>query len=274
MGHTKLRDVPELLRVKPGTRPRLHEPLADRDLGWDKDEARKQTARLCDELEALQYKMYADGRFALLVVLQAIDGGGKDGTIRHVISAFNPQGCSVTSFKAPSAEELRHDFLWRIHRHTPARGEVAVFNRSHYEDVLIVRVEKLVPPAVWQQRYEQINRFEALLDAANTRVVKIFLHISRDEQKQRFESRLAEPSKQWKFDPADLKKRRQWAVYQSAYEAMLSRCSTTYAPWFVVPANRKWLRDLAVAQILKASLESLPLRFPRPAFDSKSIVID
>jgi len=262
------------LRVDPGQKVKLRDEDAGRRFGWEEEAARAATARLCEELEALQYKLYADGRFALLVVLQAIDGGGKDSTIRHVLSAFNPQGCTVTSFKAPTPEELRHDYLWRIHRRVPRQGEIAVFNRSHYEDVLVARVDGLVSREVWGARYTQINEFEKLLHGANTRVVKLFLHISRDEQKRRFQERLDEPSKQWKFDPADLKKRKQWADYQSAYQDMLERCSTSHAPWYVVPGDHKWLRDLAVAQILKAALSELPLRFPKLTYDPKSIHID
>jgi PPK2 family polyphosphate:nucleotide phosphotransferase len=210
----------------------------------------------------------------MLVVLQAIDGGGKDSTIRRVFSAFNPQGCTVTAFKAPTAEELGHDFLWRIHQHTPRHGEVAVFNRSHYEDVLVVRVENLVPEAVWSRRYAQINDFEAALAAGGTRVVKLFLHISRDEQKLRFQDRLQERSKQWKFDPADLDKRARWDDYRLAFEAAISRCSTEGAPWYVIPADRKWFRDFAVSQVLRQELERLPLRWPKPEFDPKTIRIE
>lgn len=267
------RDVPGLLRVGPGSRFRMRDAAAERSLGWTREEAELATAENLARLGELQYKMYADGRHALLVVLQAIDGGGKDSTIRRVFSAFNPQGCSVTSFKVPSEEERRHDFLWRIHRHAPPRGEVAVFNRSHYEDVLVVRVENLVPEPVWSRRYEQINAFEAMLAANDTRVVKIFLHISRDEQKRRFEERLAERSKQWKFDPGDLDKRARWDDYRMAFEAAISRCSTAVAPWYVVPADRKWFRDFAVSQLLRQELEQLPLRWPTPDFDPRSIRI-
>lgn len=264
-------DLPAELRVHPGGKVSLRDDDANRTFGWEEVAARAATAKLLTELGELQYKLYADGRYALLVVLQAIDGGGKDSTTRHVISAFNPQGCTVTSFKAPSAEELRHDYLWRVHQHVPGHGEIAVFNRSHYEDVLVVRVDSLVAKEVWSARYEQINEFERLLTAANTSVVKIFLHISKDEQKRRFEERVQDPHKQWKFDPADLAKRAQWDDYQRAFEDMLDRCSTRESPWFVVPADRKWLRDLAVAQILKAALTTLPLRFPAPKFDPKKI---
>lgn len=268
---TSRRDIPDALRVRPGSRFRLRDPDAARDFGWDKVQVDLATLENLDRLGELQYKMYADGRFALLVVLQAIDGGGKDSTIRRVFSAFNPQGCTVTSFKVPSAEEKRHDFLWRIHRHAPARGEIAVFNRSHYEDVLVVRVEKLVPEAIWSQRYGQINAFEEHLGANGTRVVKIFLQISHAEQKRRFEERLADRAKQWKFDPADLDKRARWPEYQLAFEAAISRCSTAQAPWYVVPSDRKWFRDFAVSQIIRQELEQLPLRWPKPDFDPRLI---
>jgi PPK2 family polyphosphate:nucleotide phosphotransferase len=266
-------DLPAELRVHPGDKVHLRDDDAGRTLGWKEDAAVTATAKLKTELDELQYRLYADGRFGLLVVLQAIDGGGKDSTIRHVISAFNPQGCSVTSFKAPSGAELRHDYLWRIHQHAPAHGEIAVFNRSHYEDVLVVRVDSLVPKDVWKRRYQQINDFERLLTAANTSVVKIFLHISKDEQKRRFEERIKQPHKRWKFDPADLAKRAQWDDYQRAFENMLTRCSSKRAPWYVVPADNKWLRNLAVAQILKDTLEALPLRFPVPKYDPKKIKV-
>jgi PPK2 family polyphosphate:nucleotide phosphotransferase len=207
----------------------------------------------------------------MLVVLQAIDGGGKDSTIRRVFSAFNPQGCTVTGFKVPSAEERAHDFLWRIHRHTPARGEIAVFNRSHYEDVLVVRVDNLVPKKVWASRYAQINDFERLLVESGTRVVKIFLQISRNEQRRRFEDRLRDRTKQWKFDPADLGKRAQWGEYLKAFEVAISRCSTADAPWYVVPSDRKWFRDFAVSQILLQELEQLPLAWPKLSYDPRKI---
>ena len=267
------RDVPERLRVKPGARFRIREADADRSLGWQKAQVELATAENLRRLEELQYKMFADGRFSVLVVLQAIDGGGKDSTIRRVFSAFNPQGCTVAAFKVPSIEERSHDFLWRIHRRTPARGEIVVFNRSHYEDVLVVRVEKLVPEAVWARRYGQINEFERTLAESGTRVVKIFLQISREEQRRRFQERLDDRAKQWKFDPADLEKRARWDDYREAFEAALSKCSTEQAPWYSVPADRKWFRDFAVSQILLQQLEQLPLKWPRPDFDPASIRI-
>jgi PPK2 family polyphosphate:nucleotide phosphotransferase len=265
------RDIPDRMRIRPGARTKLLDSEADRCFGWEKEKAMAATAENLIRLEELQYKMYADKRFAMLTVLQAIDGGGKDSTIRRVFGAFNPQGCTVTAFKAPSAEDLRHDYLWRIHRHAPPRGEIAVFNRSHYEDVLIVRVNDLVPEDVWSRRYEQINEFERLLDACNTRVVKIFLQISKEEQRDRFQERLTDRRKNWKFDTGDLEKRQQWTDYTRAIEAMFARCSTEHAPCYVVPANRKRFREYAVAQLLIYVLVQNPYRFTAPNIDTKTI---
>ena len=265
------RDIPDRLRESPNSCFKLKDTDAERDCGWDKDKAAVATAENRKRLEELQYRLYADGRYALLLAIQAIDGGGKDSTIRRVVSAFNPQGCSVTAFKAPSVEELRHDFLWRIHKAAPARGSVGVFNRSHYEDVLVVRVNDLVPRAVWERRYEQINAFERTVSECDTRIVKIFLHISKEEQRERFQDRLDDRKKNWKFDLGDLEKRTQWDAYNQAFEVMLQKCSTQHAPWYVIPANRKWFRDFAVSQILIYELEQLPLRFPQPRFDVKSV---
>jgi PPK2 family polyphosphate:nucleotide phosphotransferase len=267
-------DLPRKLRVRGGKRVVLANSAARHTHGWDETRARAATARLAAELGELQYRLYAEGRRGVLVVLQAIDGGGKDSTIRHVFSAFNPQGCTVRAFKAPSPEELRHDFLWRIHQHVPPRGEITVFNRSHYEDVLIARVDKLVPKRVWQARYRHINEFERMLAESDIQVVKIFLHISRAEQRRRFEERIHEPRKQWKFDPQDLRKRAQWPAYGKAFGDMLGRCSTPLAPWYVVPADHKWLRDLAVAQIMAATLRAMAPRFPPPRFDPRRMRVE
>ena len=271
MARSERADLPAKLRIAPGKAFRLRDPDASRAFGWERAAAEAVTAENLRRLGELQFKMYADARHSLLVVLQAIDGGGKDSTIRRVFGAFNPQGCHVVAFKAPSAEELSRDFLWRVHRHVPARGQVTVFNRSHYEDVLVVRVEKLAPNTVWEPRYAQINDFERMLSESGTRVVKIFLHISHKEQKLRFEERLATREKQWKFDPADLDKRKRWVAYRQAFEAALTRCSTAHAPWYVIPADRKWFRDLAVSQILRQELEGLPLAWPKPTFDPTTI---
>jgi PPK2 family polyphosphate:nucleotide phosphotransferase len=267
-------DLPRKLRVRGGRRVVLANSAARHTHGWDETRARAATARLAAELGELQYRLYAEGRSGVLVVLQAIDGGGKDSTIRHVFSAFNPQGCTVRAFKAPSPEELRHDFLWRIHQHVPPRGEITVFNRSHNEDVLIARVDKLVPKRVWQERYRHINEFERMLAESDIQVVKIFLHISRAEQRRRFEERIHDPRKQWKFDPQDLRKRAQWPAYAKAFGDMLGRCSTALAPWYVVPSDHKWLRDLAVAQIMATTLRDLAPRFPAPRFDPRRMRVE
>jgi len=255
------------LLVKPGKRVQLRDDHAANTFGWEKHEAIAALEENRQKLSELQYKLYADGGHALLVVIQAIDAGGKDGTVRDIFTAMNPQGCVVTSFKAPTSEELKHDYLWRVHQKVPARGMVGVFNRSHYEDVLVVRVDKLVPKEVWQARYEQINHFEKMLTSNGVHIVKVFLQISKAEQKQRLENRLKEPDKQWKFSPEDLQKRRQWSQYQLAFEAMLTRCSTDHAPWYQIPADRKWFRSLAVSEILVTEMGRLGLRFPRPKYD-------
>ncbi len=264
-------DLIRQLRVAPRARVRLSDRKAARTFDRDEEEAERALKSNRKRLEQLQYKMYADGRFGMLVVFQAIDAGGKDGTIRHVISAFNPQGCCVTSFKAPSTEELRHDYLWRIHQHAPRRGGIAVFNRSHYEDVLVARVNQLAPVSVIERRYGQINDFERMLADNGIQVVKFFLHIGKAEQKRRFQARLDKPHKQWKFDPQDLQKRRQWKAYQLAFQSMLNRCSTAQAPWYVIPAEHKWFRNLAVSQILLHHLQHLPLRFPSLTYDPADI---
>jgi PPK2 family polyphosphate:nucleotide phosphotransferase len=255
-------DLPRLLRVRSGRRHGLLDDAASSTHGWQRPEAESVTAETLQRLHDMQAKLYADRRYALLVVLQAIDGGGKDSTIRRVCGAFNPQGCTVTSFKEPSQEELAHDFLWRVHAHVPACGHIAVFNRSHYEDVLVPQAEKTLPHDVIQKRYQHINDFERMLVDSGTRVVKIFLHISRHEQRLRLEERLAMPEKHWKFSVSDIEKRRRWRAYREAYELALARCSSQHAPWYLVPADRKWFRDLAVAEILAAELSALPLRWP------------
>lgn len=267
--------ISERLRVKPGARLELDRRLAESTPGIvSRDQVDAAFVHNRERLGALQYQLFVDGRAGLLVVLQAIDGGGKDSTIRHVCSAFNPQGCRVTSFKVPSAEEARHDFLWRIHQAAPGRGEIAVFNRSHYEDVLVARADNLVPKSVWSARYELINAFERGLLVHGIAVVKFLLHISKDEQRRRFEDRLKQPHKLWKFDPADLEKRKQWNRYMVAFSDAVTRCSTDVAPWYVIPANHKWYRDYAVWQILVETLESIPLEWPKPKIDPTKIRIE
>jgi PPK2 family polyphosphate:nucleotide phosphotransferase len=260
--------------VAPNTEVRL----AEYDPGYagdykKKSKAKAQVRRNVARLRELQDVLWAEGKHALLIVLQAMDAGGKDGTIKHVMRGVNPQGCRVTSFKVPTREELAHDYLWRIHKATPERGYIGIFNRSHYEDVLVVRVHNLVPEAVWHQRYDQINDFEKLLADSGTTILKFFLYISRDEQKERFEDRLKDPSKNWKFSSADVEERGFWDEYVRAYEEALSRCSTPWAPWHVVPANHKWYRNLVVSQTIVEKLEELDMQYPPPLPDADKIVI-
>jgi PPK2 family polyphosphate:nucleotide phosphotransferase len=238
-----------------------------------KSETKREIERKVERLRELQEVLWAESKHALLIVLQAMDGGGKDGTIEHVMHGVNPQGCQVTSFKVPTEEELSHDYLWRIHKAAPRRGYIGIFNRSHYEDVLVVRVHNLVPKEVWSQRYEQINHFEKMLADAGTTILKFFLYISKEEQKARFEDRLRDPKKNWKFAIGDVTERGYWDDYMRAYEEALSRCSTPWAPWHIVPANHKWYRDLVISQIIVESLEKLDMHFPPPLPDADKIVI-
>ncbi|HYG76425.1 MAG TPA: polyphosphate kinase 2 family protein [Planctomycetota bacterium] len=238
-----------------------------------REEAEEATRADLERLAELQERFYIDNRKSLLVVLQAMDTGGKDGTIKHVFSGLNPVGCQVTSFKKPTHEEMDHDFLWRINRALPPRGTIGIFNRSHYEDVLIVRVHDLVPKAIWSRRYEHINTFEKLLTDENTIILKFFLHISKDEQKKRLEARLKDREKTWKFDPNDLKERQHWDDYQDAFENVIRRCSTPHAPWYVVPANKKWFRNYVVANAITRTLSKLDLKVPKPDFDPAKIKV-
>ena len=239
----------------------------------DKAATKAERQHYVDRLRDLQEVLWAEDKHALLIVLQAMDAGGKDGTIKHVFHGVNPQGCKVTPFKVPSKEELDHDFLWRIHKAVPGRGQIGIFNRSHYEDVLVVRVDNLVPEEVWRQRYEQINHFEKLLYDTGTIILKFYLHISRKEQKKRFEARLENPAKVWKFSRDDVEKRQRWDDYMEAYEEALSRCSTPWAPWYIIPADRKWYRNLLVSQIIVEALEKLDMRYPPAPEDAAEITI-
>jgi PPK2 family polyphosphate:nucleotide phosphotransferase len=263
-------------RVKPGSQIDLGQwdPRDRSAFDGTKKEARRRLRDLNDQLEDLQELLYAEGKQKLLLVLQAMDTGGKDGTIRHVFQGVDPVGVRVANFRKPSAEELSHDYLWRVHQHTPARGEIVIFNRSHYEDVLVVRVHNLVPPQIWGRRYDHINAFERLLADEGTTILKFYLHISKDEQKERFQDRLDEPDKRWKFNPGDLEERKLWPDYMQAYEAVLSRTSTEWAPWFIVPADRKWYRNLVVASVLVEALEGLGMAHPQPDFDPEAVVIE
>lgn len=239
----------------------------------EKEQTVEATALLTTRLGELQERLYAEGRRSLLVVLQAMDAGGKDGTVKHIFRGINPAGVRVTSFKAPSAEELDHDFLWRIHRAVPARGEIGVFNRSHYEDVLIARVNELVPEAVWRPRYDSIWAWEQHLAAEGTAIVKLFLHISSDEQAERFRERLDDPSKHWKFNRADLEVRERWDDYRTAYTEAIARTTADSAPWYIVPADRKWFRNWAVGTILVDALEALDPQFPESTEDLTGIEV-
>jgi PPK2 family polyphosphate:nucleotide phosphotransferase len=251
--------------VAPGSKVRLNVAEAGPPAGApSKEEAQARIAKLGDRMYQLQYALYAEGRRALLVVLQGLDTSGKDGTIRKVFRALNPQGITVAAFKVPSAAELAHDYLWRVHQAVPAKGTVGVFNRSHYEDVLVARVHELVPESVWRPRYDQINRFERHLVDNGTTVVKFFLHISRDEQRRRLLERLDDPAKHWKFSAGDLEERKLWDAYTAAYEEALERTSTERAPWYVVPADKKYLRDLEVAEVVVQTLERMDPKFPGP----------
>ena len=246
----------------------------DRKLFPDRDAAEKQSLDDGKEIDVLQDRLYAEGKRALLVVLQGTDTAGKDGTIRHVFKETSPLGVVVTPFRKPSEEELAHDFLWRAHLAAPRRGFIGVFNRSHYEDVLIGRVRKFAPKDEIEARYDQINAFEKILSENGTTILKFMLHISRKEQGERLQERLDEAKSRWKFNPDDLEDRKLWDDYQAAYEIMLDRCSTAWAPWFVIPADRKWARNAAIAAIVRATLEKMNPRYPKPPWDPKSFKID
>jgi PPK2 family polyphosphate:nucleotide phosphotransferase len=222
----------------------------------------EESKRHLERLDDLQDRLWAEGKHAVLVVLQGIDAAGKDSTIKRVMAAFNPQGCPVTAFKVPSTEELAHDYLWRVHKAVPRKGEVGIFNRSHYEDVLVVRVHDLVPKAVWSKRYDQINAFERHLAANGTTIVKFFLSIDKEEQRARFQARYDDPTKRWKFAMGDLAERERWDDYQAAFDEALTKTSTDVAPWYVIPANHKWFRDLAVSSILADTMAGLKPKYP------------
>ncbi len=261
-------------RVNPGEHIRLKDVDPNETEHYDdKEDAegplRKQLARI----ESLQERLYAEGKQSLLIVLQAMDTGGKDGTIRGVFEGVNPQGCQVVSFKVPTPEELAHDFLWRVHRKTPGRGYITIFNRSHYEDVLIVRVHSLVPEEVWSKRYDRINQWEELLYEDRTTILKFYLHISKDEQKERLEARRDTPDKAWKFSTGDLAERALWDTYMAAYEDAINKCSTEHAPWYVIPANHKWYRNLVIARTIADTLEAMDPQYPPPEEGIENIVI-
>jgi PPK2 family polyphosphate:nucleotide phosphotransferase len=259
--------------VEPGSKVRLKHF----DPGYHgKHESHKQALpeiqKYVQKMEQLQYLMYAERKHALLIVLQGLDAAGKDGVVRHVFTGMNPAGCVVSDFKQPTPEELGHDFLWRVHPHVPTKGSVAIFNRSHYEDVLVVRVHELVPEKVWSKRYDEINEFEKLIATQNkTTILKFFLHISKEEQLARFEKRLDDPARQWKISESDYKEREYWGDYIEAFEDVLNKTSTERAPWFVIPSNHKWFRDLAVSNIIARTMEDLDMQMPKLTVDLAKI---
>ena len=266
-------DYRKQFRVEPGSKVKL----ADIDPGYkgehvDAEDAKAHLEKYKDKLREQQALLYSERKHSLLIVLQALDAAGKDGTVNHVLSAMNPQGTRVIGFKGPSAEERDHDFLWRIHPHAPGRGTVAIFNRSYYEDVLVVRVHKLAPEEVWSQRYELIKDFEKLLrQQNNTTIIKLFLHIDKDEQLARFKQRLEDPARNWKISDNDYKERALWDEYTKAFEDVFAQTSTKHAPWYIIPSNHKWFRNLAVSQIVAATLEDLGMAMPEPQVDLKVI---
>ena len=267
--------VAERWRVEPGSRVDLStfDPADTGDF-HDKNQAAPAMDADLDRLRDLQERLYVDDRFAILLVLQGMDTSGKDGTVKHLSGGLTLIGAEVTNFKAPTTTDLQHDFLWRIHQRLPERGHIGIFNRSHYEDVLIARVHHLVPETVWKKRYDQINAFERMLAEDGTVVLKCFLHIGKEEQRERLQARLDNPEKHWKFDPGDLKERARWPDYVEAYEAALSRCSTEAARWYVIPSDKKWFRNYAVTRLLVETLEELDLRLPEVRFDPSTIRID
>lgn len=232
-----------------------------------------ETARLCERLDELQHLFYANANRSILIVLQGMDAAGKDGTVRHVLSAVNPAGVEVANFKQPTTNELARDYLWRVHYRVPRRGNIGVFNRSHYEDVLVVRVNEIQPRKVWESRFQQINDFERMLTENGTIILKFFLHISKEEQAERFKSRITDRRKNWKLSQSDMDVRKQWDAYQEAYEDVLNRCSTPEAPWHIIPADRKWFRNFVIARTLVETLESMDLDWPKPTSDLSKITV-
>lgn len=261
------------LIVKPGSKIRLkHFDPSYHGKHESHKSALPEIQKNLQKMEQLQYLMYAENKHSLLIVLQGLDAAGKDGVVRHVLSGMNPSGCVASNFKQPTAKELAHDFLWRVHPHVPAKGSVAIFNRSHYEDVLVVRVHGLVPEKVWSKRYDQINDFEKLIVTENnTTILKFFLHISNQEQLARFAKRLDDPTRQWKISESDYKERDYWKDYIAAFEDVLSKTSTEHAPWFIVPSNHKWFRDLSISQIITRAMEEMKMQLPKPTVNLAEI---
>lgn len=263
--------------VKPGTKVDLGKIDGNEKIlfrGGGKNDFEPQFDALQDELQELQKKLYAQNKHRILVVMQAMDTGGKDGCIKHVFSRIDPQGIHVRSFKKPSEEEMAYDYLWRVHSKVPHRGQLVIFNRSHYEDIIAVRVKKIFPDEVWKRRQRHVVEFERMLAEEGTTIVKIFLHISKAEQKRRLESRLADPAKHWKVNPDDLVDRAHWDEFMTAYEDIIGKTSTEFAPWYVVPADRKWYRNLCVARIMLDTLKRLNMEFPAISWNPMSLKIE
>lgn len=269
-----MKDIAKKLIVEPGSKARLDRIDPEDAHGLGKQRSAAILARNLERLAVLQYLLYAEGKRSLLVVLQGIDAGGKDGTISHVMRGLNPQGVTVTPFKVPEGEEKNHDFLWRVHKAVPQYGHIGIFNRSHYEEVLVVRVHNLKPKSEWSQRYGQINDFEKMLSENGVTILKFLLYISKEEQAERFRERLDDKTKNWKFSMGDVKEREYWDDYIKAYDDMLTRCSTGHAPWYVIPANKKWFRNLAVSQIMVDALEAMDLKYPKPTADLSKITFE
>jgi PPK2 family polyphosphate:nucleotide phosphotransferase len=263
-----------LVRVFPGQKIRLSEIDPDDTGSATKPKALERFPKLREEISLLQEKLFAEHERSLLILFQAMDTGGKDGALKALCCGLDPAGLEVARFKAPTQTELDHDFLWRAHKVTPSKGMIGLWNRSHYEDVLIVRVHKLVPKKVWKARYDQINRFEEILSKNGMTILKFMLHISKDEQRKRLEARIENPKKRWKFSPADLKERGLWDDYQEAYEDAINCCATDYAPWYVVPANHKWARNLAIVEVVSRALRKMNPRYPKVRFDPATAKID
>lgn len=271
----KVNDIINKLMIAESKKIDLQKFNPDYDFSINKEEAEDVLERsLRKRMSDLQHRLYAERKKALLIVLQGVDTSGKDGTIRHVISAFNPQGCTVKAFKEPTAEDFSHDFLWRIHKGAPAKGEIVTFNRSHYEDIIQLRVHKTVRKSIWSQRYEYINSFERCLLDNGTKTIKFFLHISKEEQRKRLEERMTDPSKQWKISERDIEDLKFYNSYTAAYQDIIKRCSNLWAPWYIIPANKKWFRNLAVGLIIVNTLERMRPKFPKLATNLSKIVID
>jgi PPK2 family polyphosphate:nucleotide phosphotransferase len=263
----------KLLRVEPGSKVDLSRYDCGKEFGWKKGEAEDRLARNLERLAELQERIYAEAEHAVLLVFQGIDAAGKDGTIRVIAGAFNPQGTPVASFKVPTAREAAHHFLWRVHAAVPGKGEIGIFNRSHYEQVLVVRVHELEPEERWRRHYRQIRDWERILTEEGVTILKFFLAIDEDEQRERFQERVDDPKKRWKFAKGDLDERKSWSKYRAAFQEMLEETSTGYAPWFLIPANRNWLRNLAVSEIVVDTIEDLKPRYPEPEADIEGLKV-